>query len=219
MQQKARAQTYILKIRLSYLVAKSLSSISLSITRSLGDKAFDVTIIQVNGNRARVWVQLLDLQDGSYIVRYRLYESYPDIIINVKYNEHNVAKSPYKLSGMVYHEKCYCPVNRIEKWFEVMGCPESYNQIDDDLSIFDNVDLEKVAKEAVSRFSNRGMHSLSHYRIINNKIYRKTYGEHVGFKMFSDSVLLSLTRKVVLPDVEFFVNLGDWPLREERQNR
>ncbi|XP_052062792.1 protein O-glucosyltransferase 2-like isoform X1 [Mytilus californianus] len=186
-----------------------------NITRSIGDKAFDVTITQVNGNRARVWVQILDLQDGSYIVRYRLYESYPDIIINVKYNEHNVARSPYNLSGMVYHEKCNCPVNRIEKWFEVMGCPESYNQIDDDLSIFDNVDLEKVAEEAVSRFSNRGMHSLSHYRIINNQIYRKTYGEHVGFKMFSDSVLLSLTRKVVLPDVEFFVNLGDWPLEKK----
>lgn len=27
-----------------------------------------------------------------------------------------------------------------------------------------------------------------------------------------DSILLSLTRKVLLPDIEFFVNLGDWPL-------
>lgn len=27
-----------------------------------------------------------------------------------------------------------------------------------------------------------------------------------------DSILLSVTRKVVLPDIEFFVNLGDWPL-------
>lgn len=27
-----------------------------------------------------------------------------------------------------------------------------------------------------------------------------------------DSVLLSLARKVILPDVEFFMNLGDWPL-------
>lgn len=30
--------------------------------------------------------------------------------------------------------------------------------------------------------------------------------------MFSDSILLSLARKVKLPDLEFFVNLGDWPL-------
>lgn len=27
-----------------------------------------------------------------------------------------------------------------------------------------------------------------------------------------DSTLLSLARKVVIPDVEFFMNLGDWPL-------
>lgn len=27
-----------------------------------------------------------------------------------------------------------------------------------------------------------------------------------------DAILLSLARKVVLPDVEMFVNLGDWPL-------
>lgn len=27
-----------------------------------------------------------------------------------------------------------------------------------------------------------------------------------------DSILLSITRKVLLPDIEFFVNLGDWPL-------
>lgn len=30
--------------------------------------------------------------------------------------------------------------------------------------------------------------------------------------MFMDSMLLSLARKVHLPDMEFFVNLGDWPL-------
>lgn len=30
--------------------------------------------------------------------------------------------------------------------------------------------------------------------------------------MFMDNILLSLTRKLYLPDVEFFVNLGDWPL-------
>lgn len=30
--------------------------------------------------------------------------------------------------------------------------------------------------------------------------------------MFMDSILLSLARKVQLPDVDLFVNLGDWPL-------
>lgn len=31
-----------------------------------------------------------------------------------------------------------------------------------------------------------------------------------------DAILLSLARKIVLPDIEFFVNLGDWPLVPEQ---
>ena len=30
--------------------------------------------------------------------------------------------------------------------------------------------------------------------------------------MFKDAILMSLARKVRLPDTEFFINLGDWPL-------
>lgn len=30
-----------------------------------------------------------------------------------------------------------------------------------------------------------------------------------------DNILLSLSKKTLLPDVEFFVNLGDWPLAKD----
>ena len=30
--------------------------------------------------------------------------------------------------------------------------------------------------------------------------------------MFMDAILLSLSRKVNLPDLDFLINLGDWPL-------
>lgn len=33
--------------------------------------------------------------------------------------------------------------------------------------------------------------------------------------MFMDSILLSLTRKTLLPDIEILVNLGDWPLMKK----
>lgn len=33
-----------------------------------------------------------------------------------------------------------------------------------------------------------------------------------GFKTFLDAILMSVLRKVQLPDIEFFANLGDWPL-------
>ena len=43
-------------------------------------------------------------------------------------------------------------------------------------------------------------------------MHRKCLGAHVGFKMFWDNILLSMSRKVKLPDLELLVNLGDWPL-------
>ncbi|KRT79509.1 hypothetical protein AMK59_7400, partial [Oryctes borbonicus] len=61
-------------------------------------------------------------------------------------------------------------------------------------------------------FDKPGSISLCHYIIKDNSIYRKCYGKYTGFKMFMDSILLSLAKVVTLPDVEFFVNLGDWPL-------
>lgn len=73
---------------------------------------------------------------------------------------------------MVYHENCYCPMTNIEKWYVAHDCPDTYEQIDKDLSIFKRVNLKKVADEAVSRFNKKGMHSLTHYRIINNKVHR-----------------------------------------------
>lgn len=30
--------------------------------------------------------------------------------------------------------------------------------------------------------------------------------------MFMDNILLSISRKAVLPNMEFLINLGDWPL-------
>ncbi|XP_060785351.1 protein O-glucosyltransferase 2 isoform X4 [Neoarius graeffei] len=89
-----------------------------------------------------------------------------------------------------------------------------FSKIQHDLSAFPKVDLERNAQEIPQRFGQR--QSLCHYTIKNNQVYIKTHGEHVGFRIFMDAFLLSLTRKVRLPDVEFFVNLGDWPLEKRR---
>lgn len=60
---------------------------------------------------------------------------------------------------------------------------------------------------------------MCHYVTKNNEIYRKCYGKYVGFKMFMDNILLSLSRKFKLPDLEFFVNLGDWPLAKKPNDK
>ncbi|KAK7940012.1 hypothetical protein WMY93_003338 [Mugilogobius chulae] len=95
-----------------------------------------------------------------------------------------------------------------------MKCPESFAQIDTDLSLFNGVDPDLISQQVPLRFGQR--QSLCHYTIKDNKVYVKTFGEHVGFRIFMDAILLSLTRKVQVPDVEFFVNLGDWPLEKRK---
>ncbi|XP_041375930.1 protein O-glucosyltransferase 2-like [Gigantopelta aegis] len=183
---------------------------------SVGEKAFSVSTYSSDGSRVRIWTQVLDRHDGSYIVRFRPYETTTSLIIDVLYGGKHVAKSPYTLKGPVYHEKCSCPQPDIGQFYKQLDCPKSYQQIKQDLGIFKKIDMKKVAKEAVKRFNNAGAHSICHYKVINNKIYRKTYGQHVGFKMFVDNILVSIVKKVKLPNVEFIVNLGDWPLEKKK---
>uniref|UniRef100_A0A0B6YAE1 Glycosyl transferase CAP10 domain-containing protein n=1 Tax=Arion vulgaris TaxID=1028688 RepID=A0A0B6YAE1_9EUPU len=181
-------------------------------TDSVGEGAVTATIAPISGARARIWTQVLDRHDGSYVVRFRPFSSSSDLQISVLMNSHHVAKSPYFLKGDTYHELCNCPQQTSEEWAASVGCPATYLQIQHDFEPFSEIDMAKVAKEAVERFSEKSRHSICHFKIIKNKVYRKCYGEHVGFKMFADAILLSLTRKMVLEDFEFFINLGDWPL-------
>lgn len=75
-----------------------------------------------------------------------------------------------------------------------MQCPSEEAQIVADFKSFPSVDLQRLRQEVPQRFSNRG--GLIHYTIINNRLYRRTLGRYTDFKMFSDEILLSLTRKV-----------------------
>ena len=82
-------------------------------------------------------------------------------------------------SGLIHHEKCSCPEPDIQKWYSSMGCPASYRQIKQDLSIFKDLNLEDIASETISRFNKRGMHSLCHYRIIDNKVILCQFSSNV----------------------------------------
>lgn len=48
---------------------------------------------------ARIWIQILDRNDGSFLVRYRMYASYTDLHIQILLKDKLVAKSPYVLKG------------------------------------------------------------------------------------------------------------------------
>lgn len=45
----------------------------------------------------------------------------------------------------------------------------------------------------------------------NNVIYSKSYGRYGSFQKFFNDILFSLRRKVQIPDVEFLLDMGDWP--------
>ncbi|XP_077339047.1 protein O-glucosyltransferase 2 [Lithobates pipiens] len=175
---------------------------------------FQVRITAPGEQYTRVGVQLLDRKDGSFLVRYRMYASYKSLQIEVTLSSKHVADSPYFLEGPVYSEECYCPEPDSNLWLKHMACNKLIPQIERDLKPFATVDPDKIAVEIPERFGHR--QSLCHYTIKDNKVYIKTYGEHVGFRIFMDSFLLSLTSKVKVPDVEFFVNLGDWPLEKRK---
>lgn len=179
-------------------------------TSSPGKDTFTFGISSSSSSRVRAWREVLDRSDGSFLVRFRLYDSHEDLYIEVKHNGQPVAKSPYRIKGMNYHEQCNCPHPDDDIWLKTMSCPQSYQQIVEDLKPFEKVDLDVIFKKGVKQFERN--HAVCYYSVVNNEIYRKCYGEHVGFAMFMDAWLLSLARKVRLPDMEFFSNLGDWPL-------
>lgn len=97
-------------------------------------------------------------------------------------------------SGPVYHEYCDCPEPDAPTWQSTMECPAEEPQMMKDFSAFPSIDLQRLLQEVPRRFSNRG--GLIHYAILNNQVYRRSLGKYTDFKMFSDEMLLSLSRKV-----------------------
>lgn len=72
--------------------------------------------------------------------------------------------------------------------------------------------MKQQIRKIVHRFHRPESTSFCHYVIKDNQVYRDCYGKHVGFNMFTDNILLFMSRKVILPDMELVINLGDWPL-------
>uniref|UniRef100_A0A8C9GCC0 Protein O-glucosyltransferase 3 n=1 Tax=Pavo cristatus TaxID=9049 RepID=A0A8C9GCC0_PAVCR len=160
----------------------------------------------------------LDRNDGTFLMRYRMYGSVrKGLKIEILYGDKHVAQSPYILKGPVYHEYCDCPEEDPEIWQNVFSCPSQEPQITKDFISFPTIDLQRMFKEIPSKFSQtRG--AIVHYTILNNRIYRRSLGKYTDFKMFSDEMLLSLARKVHLPNVEFYLNVGDWPVEYRKAN-
>lgn len=131
--------------------------------------------------------------------------------IHIRYHGKPVARSPYKIKNDIRSDLCSCPME-INYWLELNECPTYEKQIQDDLIPFRAVNFTNMREKILQKHNQPGSVSLCNYVIRNNEIFRECFGQYTGFKMFMDAILVSLVRKVKLPDTEFFINLGDWPL-------
>lgn len=55
------------------------------------------------GKNCRVWVNKLDRKDGSFIVRYKVYETCYDLSINLYYKSKPIKDSPFIYKGLNIH--------------------------------------------------------------------------------------------------------------------
>ena len=99
-----------------------------SYTTSPGKDTFEVYLDQGDEETMRVQQELLDRNDGSFLFRYRLRNSYDMIALTVQLqNGDYVADSPYMID-FVMEDSCYCPRPPTE-WFKTYQCANSEPQV------------------------------------------------------------------------------------------
>lgn len=196
-------------IPVRYFYVQAVDKKGRNITTSPGENTFTLELFNPDpkDRSVRAYRQVLDRHDGTFLLRYRLVSTYNQVGIAIKYKGEHVANSPYILKGPLYNEYCNCPHPDPIKWADTMSCPKEHKQINLDFKVFPSIDLKKLRQEAPKRIND----ALVHYTILDNKLYRRTIGSIIDFHKFSDEWILSVLRKVHVPDVEFFLNLGDWP--------
>ncbi|XP_058453761.1 protein O-glucosyltransferase 2-like [Malaya genurostris] len=160
----------------------------------------------------RVRTEQIDRYDGTTLIRYKLLETCWNVEISVLYRDQHLGNSPYRFENKLYIENCNCPQSSLDEWIQQVGCPVSEPQIDNDLIPFPAVNFSNLRPRIIEHYDKPGSVSLCNYVVRDNLIYRTCYGRYTGFKTYMDAMLLSLSRKTHLPDMEMFVNLGDWPL-------
>lgn len=170
----------------------------------------------MGGDHCRIRTEQIERSDGVVLVRYRPVVTCWDVQLVVKWRDEHVGESPYRFADHLYPESCHCP-HTLNEFMALAECPDYEEQIDKDLNAFRSMNYSKVRQSLLDQFqgSRASAIAICQYVVKANQVYRNCYGQHVGFKMFMDSLLLSMTRKMRLPDFEIFVNLGDWPVMKK----
>lgn len=151
---------------------------------------------------------------GLFILRIKTFEECREIEIELKFKERHIKSSPICVKE-IFPENCKCR-RVIDMVLVDLNCEAENDQIREDLKAFPTVNFTKYRDYVHRNYENSRSAALCNYVVKSGRIYRKCYGEYVGFKMFIDRMLSHLSNKVKLPDFEFFMNLGDWPLMRKQ---
>ncbi|KRX79622.1 KDEL motif-containing protein 1 [Trichinella sp. T6] len=187
-----------------------------NITKPVDSNLFRILPSSLDSNCV-VHDRLIDCYDGTYIYLFDIQASCANLAIDIQSPTGKSLLNPLLLEGPLHPEQCKCPIP-IEEWFVKAKCEEFANLLSSLNESFlqwnkGAIEITKVLEEAYSMWGvhNRS-HSYVHYKIRDNTIFRQTFGEYCDFKMFSDEMLVSISRKFIIPDMDFLLNLGDWPL-------
>lgn len=118
-----------------------------SINSALEQSQFEITVEGSNKKQqpnCRIWTNVLDLKDGSFIVRYKVYEICSNLVISVKYEGDHIAESPYIIKQNVYPEDCKCTNRNLESMLDNWSCNPIPEQLEKDLSLFKSVDWDAI---------------------------------------------------------------------------
>ena len=109
-----------------------------------------------------------DLNDGTYLFRYRLYESVKDLHLYIRFGNEDIE---HVVQGYIYSDGCYCPETNLTQWFESFECSASRSQLRTDMEIFKTIDMKQVLEKATRKyFQHPQTYALCHYVIKNNKV-------------------------------------------------
>lgn len=133
---------------------------------------FNINIHGVNkyNVNCRIWLNVLDRKDGSFIVRYKLYETCYNLKIEITHKHKHVGNSPFVISGDVYADECNCPQENISEWLDKYQCKTTYTQIDEDLKQFPVVNFTEIKPTILSLYNKPTSHSICNYVVLNNEV-------------------------------------------------
>jgi hypothetical protein len=108
-----------------------------------------------------------DLHDGSYLFRYRLYESIENLHISIRFANETIE---HTIHGYAYSDGCYCPERNRTQWLESLDC-SSMGSLRTNLRAFNQIDMKHVLNKANEKFfRHKYTYALCHYVIKDNRV-------------------------------------------------